>query len=158
MPRSDSRRNWILGGSSIQVGLGGDPVEKDAHLFAWDCAQKKLIADFVPVPGQGAIDHVSLLPDGTVLAACGATLVHADVAAEKVLRSEPWPGGGITAIVAHAEGIYINSGGGLFIFDLERWQASKFAPGGSFLALDNAGYAYYARGPELYRVPSDPLR
>ncbi|MFH1738345.1 MAG: hypothetical protein ABIH23_05010, partial [bacterium] len=93
-----------------------------------------------------------LLPDGTVLAACGATLVHADVEAEKILRASSWPGGTINAIVSHEGKLYVNSAEGLFTFDPEGWKALKIAPGGSHLAFDTQR-AYYGRGPELFVIP-----
>ena len=149
---SDPARNRIIGGSWIKVGGGLEPIETDAHLFAWDCDKKKLVSDFVPQSGGGYINQIYLLPDGSVLASCGDRLIHADLDAEETLRIETWPGGTITAIGFFHDGIYINSSNGLYLFNPDDWGSTKIAAGGSHLAFDNCGYAYYARGPELFRI------
>ncbi len=45
----------IVGGSSISGGGGTKPVEKEAHLFAWDSAARELVLDTVPVAGDSSI-------------------------------------------------------------------------------------------------------
>jgi len=149
---SDTQKNRILGGSWIIAGGGVDSPERDAHLFAWDCAEKRLVADLIPVPGSGIVNHLHLLPDGTVLAACGDRLIQVDSEIGKVLRNDPGPGGGITGIASFAGTLYTNSGAGLLSFDPDTWSATKIGHGGVLLTFDALGHAYYARGPELLRT------
>lgn len=153
---SDEERGWLLGGSWIVAGGGVEPTEKDAHLFAWDYTDSKLVRDFVPCPGQGMVTAILLLDDGNLLAALGDQLILADMDGEKVLRNFAWPGGGITSLRVFKNTIYVNSGKGLYTLDVKQWKAVKIAPGGNHLSFDSGNHAYYSRGPELFRVDLSP--
>lgn len=56
----------VIGGTTIQGGLGVEPVEKDGRLFLWDPATNKKIFEIAPVPGKGIVSGLTPMADGTV--------------------------------------------------------------------------------------------
>ncbi len=51
----------VFGGTSTQGGGGTVPVEKEAHLFAWDPSAKEKVMEIVPVPGDGTIRALAVV-------------------------------------------------------------------------------------------------
>ena len=58
---ADASGNMIYGGTDIVRGSGTDPCTKEARLFAWDAAKRKVLWDFVPVPGENGIINLLFL-------------------------------------------------------------------------------------------------
>ncbi len=55
---SSSDARTIYGGSTIERGSGLNPVAKQAYVFAWHAAGKRLAWKIAPVPGAAAINNL----------------------------------------------------------------------------------------------------
>jgi hypothetical protein len=51
----ESRTSLLFGGSNVGGGMGIQPKAREAHLFAWDPATRKVVIDLVPVVGDRAV-------------------------------------------------------------------------------------------------------
>jgi len=74
----DGTTGW--GGSSISGGTGTTPVATQAVLFRFDPVTGAKQAEYVPVPGAGAINELSLGPDGRLWGLADSTLFVFDQA------------------------------------------------------------------------------
>lgn len=81
----DGTTGW--GGSSISGGTGTTPVATQAVLFRFDPVTGAKAAEYVPVPGAGAINELSLGPDGRIWGLADGTLFVFDQASTSVVAT-----------------------------------------------------------------------
>jgi len=81
---------FIFGLSYVIGGGGTNPIEKDAHLFAWDPIKQKKVLDIAPFPGRGRTYSITNA-DRKIFAIFGdpwVLLVYDTVKREIVHRAE----------------------------------------------------------------------
>jgi hypothetical protein len=127
----EPKSGLIFGGSSIFGGGGTQPVEKDAHLFAWDPNKKEKVVDIIPMRGDPAIVSMAVA-DGKVFAASAGSnsLIVYDPQQErivhtgKILFGRPLD----ISLATHSDGfIYGIAGRTIFRVDVETYKISKVA-------------------------------
>lgn len=127
----EPKSGLIFGGSSIFGGGGTRPVEKDAHLFAWDPNKKEKVIDIIPVRGDSAIVSMTVA-DGKVFASSSGSnsLIVYDPQEERIVHVEKIPFGRPLdiSLAAHSDGfIYGIAGRTIFRVDVETFKISKVA-------------------------------
>jgi outer membrane protein assembly factor BamB len=150
------RSGLIVGGSSISGGGGTKPVEKEAHLFAWDPAGRELVLDTVPVEGDSSINAMTVADD-RILAAShpSGTLLSVD--------PSDWSLDRIGALPHHVPDLCLGNLDGR-IYGISGSSIFRIIPdSGEIRSLDaypgpiNAGFAlsggslYFASGSHLIR-------
>lgn len=92
----------IVGGTSVNGGLGSQATEKDAKLFIWDPALERITFEIVPVPGVTSIDNIAVGRNGLVYGIAGNTMFVFDVSSKSisVRKGLPFPGGTLWASLA----------------------------------------------------------
>ncbi len=56
----------VIGGTTVQGGLGVEPVETEGRLFLWDPREGRKLFETVPVAGRRIVSGLLPRPDGTV--------------------------------------------------------------------------------------------
>lgn len=159
------RDGILYGGTSVNGGLGTDPVTKEASLFLFDTVKREKVWSGVPMPDAKVIYSITMADDGMLWGLTYRSLFRFDPSERKTVEVVPlegfqrdypesgWLGG---TIRFHSDGcLYGTALGHLF----------RYRPGGSafeFLA-DNAAYfaqnaegtMYFTRGTELYEYRLD---
>jgi streptogramin lyase len=80
----------LLGGTTTLPGTGGEQLAKEAELFLFDWAQRKVVWREAMLPGRGRIMDLLLAPDGLVYGlAVDSTFFVFDPATRKIVHQEP---------------------------------------------------------------------
>lgn len=153
----EPRSGLVIGGSSIVGGGGSRPIEKEAHLFAWDADRKQKVADIVPTPGDTTVVALAAL-DGKVFAATepSHTLLVYDPVEHAVVGRATVPFGRVREISlgAHDGRIWGLAANTVFSVDPAALEFTKVAdyPGGITcgFALTDTGI-YFGSGVHLVR-------
>lgn len=87
------RDGLVYGGTTNWGGIGIEAIEKEAKLFVYDVAQKKLIHAFTPdIPGidmpPRMIGELTFGPDGLLWGAADGTIFAIDVKTMQVVKSK----------------------------------------------------------------------
>lgn len=158
----------LLGGTNIEGGMGTRPVAKEAKLFLWDPAVKKVVWEAAPVPGATAIENLVIAPNGLAYAIAGGKLAVVDVAARSVraLKSLPFPGGtshGALRIGPDGRlwGLGMHPNAGIFAVDTRSNDVTLVArpPKPITAGFEIRGrFLYFASGADVYRyeMPAGP--
>lgn len=154
----EPKSGLIFGGSSIFGGGGTRPVERDAHLFAWDPDKKRKVLDIVPVPRDPAIVSMTVA-DGKVFAASSGSnsLIVYDSEQWNIVHIERIPFGRPLdiSLSTHTDGfIYGIAGRTIFRVDIENYKIEKVAEYNGEIscgfALTDTG-VYFGSGVHLIR-------
>lgn len=121
----------IFGGSSIFGGGGTRPIEKSAHLFAWDPNKKKKVLDIIPIYGDPAIVAMTAA-DGKVFASSSGSnsLIVYDPEEERIVHVERIRFGRPLdiSLSTHLDGfIYGIAGRTIFRVDVENYRIERVA-------------------------------
>lgn len=151
----------LIGGTTISGGLGIQPVEKEAKLFIWDPAQRKMVEEIVPVPGAIAITGLSLAPDGKVWGfAQGIVFVYdlekrnvtamSSVYPAKPYGSHLWRN---AFMVHHPNGnVYMSANNDIFQINPGTMAVTKLLEGAGMLIMDKNGTLYFKKSTNLYQL------
>lgn len=150
------------GATSTHGGLGATPKAKEARLFAWDLAGKKMLYNLAPVPGRSAITQLLARPDGTVWGLAGDTLFIFDPQQEKVIYSKveftrPNVGWRDGSLLNGPDGnVYGTMDRRLFKVDATTRKLEFMATGLDKITCDDKGNLYGSGSPitELWQVPA----
>lgn len=115
----------IYGGTSIWGGLGKEPTEQEAKLFAWDPERKQLLWETTPIPGEKAISALYFDETGMLWGLSGGYLFQYDIEQKHSTRK-------------------------IQIIDYDWKQATHFYRGGT-LFLDNDGMLVGSLFGKLFR-------
>jgi hypothetical protein len=150
-------KDRIIGGTTTGGGGGSHPTQKEARLFIWDPATRKLEFETVAVPGSASITDLITAPNGLVYGISGKTLVVFDANARKVIERKELPFGNAiyNSVAMGPDGrIWGLAGQGIFAIDTRTNEAELVAAApekitGGF-ALRNQSI-YFISGPAVYR-------
>lgn len=115
-----SRDGIIYAGSDKHIGLGNiGEEEKDAHVIGWDVRQRKVVHDFVPVPGARIVWKISEGRDGLLYGSADSTFFIFDPKSKAaVYREEPGWGSLLHLVASKKDGkVYGIAKKGVFLFD-----------------------------------------
>lgn len=148
----------IYGGSSVYGGYGIDPVAPEAQLFGFDPATGAVVTRVVPVPGAAAVNALTVDRRGWIWGLADRTLFVYEPQSGRVIRSAelfpdvPTRYGQERGLIVRGRSAYVSMAGSLWQVKLHSWRATELATGGvSFLAEDDQGRLYFARGARLHR-------
>lgn len=156
------RDGVLYGGTSVWGSLGLKPEAAEAVLFAWDTAERRLLWQTVPVPGERAVASLAFDGEGTLWGVTGGLLFRFDAAMRRttdVRRLFAYDWDDITHFV-HTSRLELDPSGRylvgvlnntLFRYELATGAVTTHMEGVAYLALDRAGNAYSARAEKLYR-------
>ena len=93
----------LVGGTSVAAPGGGHVVAKEGELFVLDWRTKKLAFRMAPVPGDGNIVSIQVMPDGLVYGLSGgSTFFVFDPKSRKITHSESFKAyGGVPRHALH---------------------------------------------------------
>lgn len=157
-----SSDGWIVyGGSSIH-GDYKTPIAKEAHFFAWDIRQGKMILDIIPVAGEGQVQPLVTAPDGRIYGCAGGTLFIYDSELDQIIYKGSASEGYIFRMITWEDGlIYGISGSSVFrmkpisqVGESPRFE--RLFSGGRDIAIDPQGRIYFSKGIELYVLENLP--
>lgn len=155
----------LIGGTTIQGGLGVEPVEKDGRLFLWDPETNKKIFEIAPVPGKGIVSGLTPMADGTVWGFAQGALFVFDLKSRRVIevrelfqpdfsKRAMWQDGNMVVhpdgnVYAVEDGRFLRIDGRTRVVTVLREVVEKkhTRP----IALDRAGRIYLADGVDLWR-------
>jgi len=154
-----SQDGWrIYGGSSVSGGGGTNPIETEAHFFAWDISRGEKVIDIVPVPGASRIQSLATAGDGRIYGGAGGTLFVFDPGRGEVVYSGSSTVGDILRMIPRGDGLIYGISHST-IFSLrpmaegdQRPGVEKLHPGGIDLAFGGDGRLYFSKrnDPDLY--------
>jgi streptogramin lyase len=84
-------KNLIFGGTTIGGGGGSHPTEKEARLFLWDPATRKVLYETAPVPAAKGLNDLVIGSDGMLYGIGGRTLFVFDPETRTVKDRQPLP-------------------------------------------------------------------
>ncbi|MGH3729090.1 MAG: hypothetical protein ACRDTU_10090 [Micromonosporaceae bacterium] len=162
------RDGVVYGSSSVWGGLGSQPSQTEAHVFAMDAKTGEEIADVVPdLPGDvpaKAIGSLTFGPDGLLWGAAWGTIFAMDPDTLKVVKSREiyptdWNFGHLWRPVALKFGsdgqLYTTLGTTLTVVDPKKLKYRKLADEADIMTLGADGHVYYAAGTDLMRLRTD---
>jgi len=115
-----SKAGIIYAGSDKHIGLGNvGEEEKDAHVIGWDVKQKKIVHDFVPVPGARIVWKISEGLDGVLYGSADSTFFIYDPGSKTVVyRKNPGWESLLHVVASKKDGkVYGIAKKGIFVFD-----------------------------------------
>jgi streptogramin lyase len=153
------RDGVAYGGTSIYGGLGAKEPAKEAQLFAWDVARKKMLYS-IPMPGEPAITQLLVRPDGNIWGLAGGELFVFDPAKREITgRVEAVTGAGAKwregSLINGVDGnVYGTMGYKLFRVNPETMEVTIMANGADKVATDKDGRLYTYGSPKtiLYQI------
>ncbi len=77
----------VIGGTTIEGGLGVPPVEKEGRLFLWDPASKKIVFETTPVPTKGIVSGLTVMKNAAVWGFAQGALFEFDLKARRVTQA-----------------------------------------------------------------------
>lgn len=152
----------VYGGTSIWGGLGIQPTEKEARLFAWDPRTRKLVFEIVPVKDAQGISSLMCGPDGNLWGWAEGTLFIFNPVTKSVVYSEKkfsadgpvrhyWRGGFMTPVVN--DRIYGMLFGNLYELNVKTKATTLLAKGDLELMIrDDGGRLYFVEEDNLLRL------
>ncbi len=152
----------IYGGSSTEAGGGIPAVETEAHFFAWDIRQGKVVMDMIPAPRVDRIQSLVTAPDGRIYGCAGTTLFVYDPMEGTIIHKQASPVGSIIRMRAAPDGfIYGISSRAVFRMKIlcypgESVGFEELSAGGSDMTLGLDGRIYFSRGTDLYVLEGVP--
>lgn len=164
----------VVGGASIEGGLGVSPTEAEGKLFLWDPTRNEKVFGIAPAPGKGIVSGLTVLPDGTVWGFAQGTLFVFDLRQRKVIERVPlgdtdfdvrplWQDG---SMVVHPGGsVYAHVYGKFIRLDprTRRPEVLREVPDRKHMrpiAMDTRGRIYFSQRIDLWRYepPGKPVK
>ena len=153
----------VYGGSSTRGGSGTEPIAKEAHFFAWDVRQGKVVLDIVPVRGASSIRSLVTAQDGKIYGCAGSTLFVFDPEEGRIVHKQSSRVGEIYQMVAYRDGlIYGATDGSIFRFKPIESPGEEIGfetlsdQGDRTVALDEYGNVYFGLKTDLYVIENLP--
>ena len=157
----------VYGSTSIWGGLGSQPTQTEAHVFAVDVATGEKTVDVVPdLPGDmpaKAIGSLSFGPDGLLWGAAYGTIFAMDPATLEVVKSREivptdWGFSHLWRPTylewAHGQ-LYTTLGYSLIVVDPVSLRSETLVEDAPLLAVGEDGHLYYSAGTNLMRIRVD---
>lgn len=156
---------FVIGGTTVQGGLGIEAVEKSARLFMFDPRTHTKIFEMVPVEGAPIVSGLTVGPDQNIWGFAGGSLLVFDPSRREVLFLEPrftgeYAGRAVwqeAALVLHPNGSFYGLFDGRFfrldprtrqVSVLKEWKEFRHT---RHLALHPDGAIYLSFGTDLIR-------
>jgi hypothetical protein len=117
-----ARSGIIYAGSDKHIGLGNVGEEaKDAHVIGWSVKEKKIVDDFVPLPGARIVWKISEGLDGMLYGSADSTFFVYDPGSRSVVyREDPGWGSLLHLVASKKDGkVYGIAKKGVYMFDPE---------------------------------------
>lgn len=155
-------KDRILGGTTINGGLGSHPTQKEAKVFAYDPTAKKVLFE-VTLPGISSVENLQMASDGLLYGIGGHTWFAFDPRARSLVfkKDLPFPGGTIyNSLNLGPDGRIWGLAGhplaGIFAIDPATQTINIEARAPKPITAGTAikdGYLYFTCGSDLYRYP-----
>ncbi len=157
---ASSRDGIIYAGGDKHIGLGNiGEEERDARVIGWDVRQKKVVHDFVPVPGARIVWKISEGRDGMLYGSADSTFFIYDPKSKTVVyHDDPGWGSLLHLVASQKDGtVYGIAKKGVFMFDPETKQFTRLvameAEGWTDYIIENVqGDLYLGIREWLYRL------
>lgn len=155
----------ILGGTTVQGGLGVERTEKEARLFLWDPAANQKTFETVPVAGAGIVSGLTPMADGTVWGFAQGTFFVFDLTTRRVTHTAPVLTSDFTGRAMWQDAnLVVHPGGDVFAIQHDRFlridgrtkEITILRTGiknkhARPIAMDATGRVYFADGVDLWR-------
>ncbi|RPF54293.1 WD40 repeat domain-containing protein [Aquisalibacillus elongatus] len=151
----------VYGGTTVWGGLGIEPTEENAKLFAYDVNTKEKLYEMTPIEGEKAITSLTFDDEGYLWGLTSGKVFKFDVESQQVVESvelypmnwdsvsHSWRGGFISF---NDDGqIYGQTHGEVFKLNPETLEHETLAEDALLFAQDNYGDVYFARDYKLFK-------
>lgn len=158
----------VYGSTSVWGGLGAEPTQSEAHVFAVDVTTGEKLLDVVPdLPGDiqpKAIGSLSMGPDGLLWGAAWGTIFAMDPHTLEVVKSREifstdWSFSHLWRPVylewAHGM-LYTTLGSTLTVVDPETLEHQTLVERAALMTVGADGHLYYGAGTNLMRIQVTP--
>lgn len=152
------RDGVVYGSTSIYGGQSATPpTQREAKVFAWSVAERRLLWELVPAPGKATIPALSFDDDGRLWGLSGTELFAIDVDAAEVIEHVTYGGGssssGDLAFNPVDGYLYADlAGAELARVDVDTLERTTLRTGAvSHVVAHSSGDVFFSAGSELFR-------